>query len=82
MPAIRPLISAVSLPWNTFVAAFLYYTALTLVLIGTSGLSGLFVALAYLTPVALYAAVLANRAVRALADLQIDIGRTPQTLLR
>ena len=82
MPAIRSLTSAVSLPWSAFVAAFLYYTALTLVSIGASELAGAFVAAAYLLPAALYAAVLATRAVRALAHLQIDIGQTPQTLLR
>ena len=80
--AIHALAGAVSVSWSAFVGVFLYYTALTLVAIGAAELSVTFVATAYLLPVALYAIVLANRAVRALAAVQIDIGHTPEALLR
>ncbi len=82
MIAARPWISAVSIPWTAFVGVFLYYTALTLAVLGGADLSARMVALAYLLPVLFYLVLLTTRALRALAALQIDIGHTPQTLLR
>lgn len=76
------MMKAAALPWGAFVAAFLYYTALTLITIGVGELSGVFVAVTYLVPVALYGVVLVSRGLRALAAVQIDIGHTPQALLR
>ena len=78
----RALMSALVVPWNAFVGVFLYYTALTLVMIGGGEISEGFVAAAFLIPVALYAALLMSRAVRGLAGLRVDIGPTPQALLR
>jgi hypothetical protein len=74
------MLSAVMVPWNAFVAAFLYYTVLTLLVLGIANLAGLFMAVAYLLPVALYVGLLGLRAVRALAALQIDLGDTPHAL--
>ncbi len=72
--------AAVLVPWNAFVAAFLYYTLLTLIAIGVADLPAMFVAVAYLLPVALYAGLLVFRAVHALAALPIDISDTPHAL--
>lgn len=75
------LAAAVSVPWNAFIAAFLYYTLLTLASIGLAELPGLFVAISYLLPLALYAGVLIVRAVRALEALPVEIGYDQQLLL-
>jgi hypothetical protein len=72
--------AALMVPWNAFVAAFLYYTLLTLLAIGVADLPNLFVAVAYLLPPAAYLGLLATRAVNALAALPIDIGETPHAL--
>ncbi len=74
------ILSAVMVPWNAFVAAFLYYTILTLLVLGIANLPALFIAVAYLLPVGLYAGLLASRAIRALAALPIDLGETPHAL--
>lgn len=71
---------AIQIPWDAFVAAFLYYTLLTLVAIGVANPPGLFMAAAYLLPVAVYASLVAVRAVQAFAALPIDIGETPHAL--
>ncbi len=76
----RKLLSAVAMPWNAFVAAFLYYVGLTLLAIGVADLPTMFVAVTYLLPVAAYAGLLGTRAVRALAALPIDLGDTPHAL--
>jgi hypothetical protein len=73
-------LSAVAVPWNAFVAAFLYYTLLTLLVLGIANLPALFIAVAYLLPVCLYVGLLVSRAVRALAALPIDLGDTPHAL--
>jgi len=80
MPIAR-LAAAVSVPWNAFIAAFLYYTLLTLASIGLAELPTLFVAISYLLPLALYAGVLIVRAVRALEALPVEIGYDQQLLL-
>ena len=82
MTARRTLISATAIPWNAFVVVFLYYTGLTLLAISVGELSGTFMAAAYLMPAAPYAVLLAHRVMRALAAVKIDIGHTPQALLR
>jgi hypothetical protein len=76
------VVSSVMPPWNAFIAAFLYYTLLTLIAIGVADLAAGFVAVAYLLPVALYAGLLITRGVHALAALPIDIGETPHALMR
>ncbi len=72
--------AALLVPWDAFVAAFLYYTLLTLLAIGVADLPNLFVAVAYLLPPAAYLGLLIVRAVHALAALPIDIGETPHAL--
>jgi hypothetical protein len=74
--------NALALPWDLFVAAFVYYTLLTALVLGVADLAVAFVAVAYLAPVAVGAAILVARALRALARLQIDISPAPQALLR
>jgi len=74
------ILSAVAVPWNAFVATFLYYTLLTLLVLGIANLPAMFIAVAYLLPTVLYAGLLAHRAVRALAALPIDLGDTPHAL--
>ncbi len=72
--------AAFQVPWNAFVAAFLYYTLLTLLAIGVADLPVLFVTVAYLLPPAAYIGLLISRAIQALAALPIDIGETPHAL--
>jgi hypothetical protein len=74
------LLKALLVPWDAFVVAFLYYVGLTLLAIGVANLPVLFVAIAYLLPVGAYLGLLVSRAVRALADLPIDLGETPHAL--
>jgi len=76
------VVAAVSPPWNGFVAAFLYYTLLTLITIGGVDLSFAFMVVSYALPVAAYGALLATRAARALAAMPIEIGETPHALAR
>jgi hypothetical protein len=73
---------AVALPWNAFVAAFLYYTLLTVVVIGGADLGAGVMAVAYILPPALYAGLLLARAVRAISSIEIDLFHTPHALLR
>ena len=74
------LLQALTVPWNAFVGAFLYYVGLTLLAIGVANLPTLFVAVAYLLPVGAYVGLLVSRAVRALAALPIELGETPHAL--
>jgi hypothetical protein len=73
-------LSAVTVPWNAFVAAFLYYVLLTVLVLAIASLPTLFIAVAYLLPVGLYAGLLVLRGVQALAALPIDLGETPHAL--
>ena len=73
MSSVRAVGSALSLPWSAFVAAFLYYAALTLMALGVAGLSGLFVAVSYLLPVAAYLGFLVTRGLRALAGAPVEL---------
>jgi hypothetical protein len=76
----QPLLNAVIVPWNAFVAAFLYYVALTMLAIGVADLPTVFVALTYMLPLVAYGALIGTRAVRALAAMPIDLGDTPHAL--
>ena len=76
------LASGLSLPWNAFVAVFVYFTVLTAAVIGSADFSTLIMAVAYLLPVGLYAGVLASRAVHALTLVDIHFHRTPHAVLR
>jgi hypothetical protein len=76
------IFSALTVPWNAFVGAFLYYTFLTLLTVGGADLPAVAMAVIYLVPLAAYAVFLVNRAVRALAALPIDLGETPHALAR
>jgi hypothetical protein len=77
---VRAVLAAFSLPWNVFVAVFLYYTLLTLLSIGDAGFSPLVMAVVYLVPVVCYVATLLNRGMHALMALPIEIGETPRAL--
>jgi hypothetical protein len=79
-PVGAALLHGLVVPWDGFVVAFLYYVGLTLLAIGVANLPGLFIAVAYLLPVAAYIGLLVMRAVRALAALPIDLGETPHAL--
>jgi hypothetical protein len=74
------LLSAILVPWNAFVGAFLYYVLLTLLAIGVANLATAFVVISYLLPLLAYAALIGTRAIRALAALPIDLGETPHAL--
>jgi hypothetical protein len=74
------VLAALAMPWNAFVAAFLYYTVLTLVAVGVADLPVPFMAVAYLLPVVAYVGALINRGVHALIALPIDLGETPHAL--
>jgi hypothetical protein len=57
----------VSMPWNSFVAAFLYYTLLAALALGGSSARGPVVAGAYGMPLVIWATTIAIRVVRAAA---------------
>ncbi len=75
-------VAAVSVPWNAFVAAFLYFVLLTAAVIGGADFAPLVMAVAYLLPVSLYAVVLASRALHALSAITIDIDHAPHAVIR
>ena len=77
---LRSFVSAFSMPWGSFVAMFLYYVALALLLVGGTQVSPLLVAVVYLAPVVGYVAMLLNRGIHALLALPIEIGETPHAL--
>jgi hypothetical protein len=60
-------LAVLSVPWNAFVAAFLYYTLLALLSLGGLSPSASTVAAAYAAPVIVYGLVLVARAVRRVA---------------
>ncbi len=74
------VLAAFSLPWNAFVAAFLYYVLLALLVVGDAGFSPLVMAAAYLVPVVCYVAMMLSRGIHALVALPIEIGETPHAL--
>jgi hypothetical protein len=73
-------LSAIAVPWSAFVGAFLYYTLLTLLVLGIANLPALFIAVSYLLPAGLYVGVLCVRAMHALVALPIELGDTPHAL--
>lgn len=64
MSRLTNLLSAVSVPWNAFVAAFLYYTLLAVLALGGSSPGTGFVAGAYAMPPVMYGATLMLRLAR------------------
>jgi hypothetical protein len=70
----RAVVAAVSLPWNAFVAMFLYYVLLALFVVGDAAFSPLVMTLVC------YVAMLLNRGIHALVALPIEIGETPHAL--
>ena len=77
---VRAVLAAFSLPWNAFIATFLYYVLLALFVVGDAGFSPLVMAMAYLVPVVCYVAMMLNRGIHALVALPIEIGETPHAL--
>ncbi len=67
--------SFLSVAWGAFVAAFLYYVALTLVAISVEQLPDAAMVAAYLLPVAAYLLLLLSRAIRAVAAVPVEIGQ-------
>ena len=67
-------VNFLAVPWNAFVAAFLYYVALTLVAISVEQLPDVAMAVSYLLPVAAYALFLLSRLVRAVSAVRVEIG--------
>lgn len=63
------LTQAFAVPWNAFVAAFLYYTLLACLALGGVSPGVPVVAIAYLAPVVVYVGTLASRALHAVAGL-------------
>jgi hypothetical protein len=61
------LATAFSVPWNAFVAAFLYYSLLALLALGGSNPGAGLVAGAYAMPPVMYAATMILRVSRAIA---------------
>ena len=72
----------VTLPWNAFIGAFLYYTLLTLIAVGGVNTSAGFMVVAYAVVPVIYGAVLLTRAFQALAALRIDLFNTPHAAIR
>jgi hypothetical protein len=62
---LRAVAAAVSVSWNAFVAAFLYYTLLAVLALGGTSPGVPVVATAYLAPPVMYLVTLLSRAVRA-----------------
>ena len=67
MSRLTTLLTAVSVPWNAFVAAFLYYTLLAVLALGGSNPGTGFVAGAYAMPPVMYGATLLLRMARAVS---------------
>jgi hypothetical protein len=63
--ALRAPLAALSVSWNAFVAAFLYYVLLAVLALGGASPGVPVVATAYLAPPVMYAVTLLSRAVRA-----------------
>ena len=57
----RRMIAAVTVPWGSFVAAFLYYALQTILLIGGVSPDGVVVGLAYVAPPVAYSVFVAAR---------------------
>jgi len=72
----------VSLPWNTFVAAFLYYSLLAALALGGSSARGPVVAGAYGMPVAMWAAAVAVRLIRTAGARVSELAVSPRLALR
>ncbi len=64
---LNKLTTLVSVPWNSFVAAFLYYTLLAAMVLGGSNPGNAAVAGAYAMPPIVYAATILLRLYRAAA---------------
>ncbi len=77
----RNIAAAVSVPWNLFVAAFLYFVLLTAAVIGGADFSATTMMVAYLLPVGAYAAILVSRAVHALGAVVIHIEHAPHAVI-
>jgi hypothetical protein len=73
---------AVSLPWNAFVVAFLYYSLLAVLALGGSSARGSVVAGAYGMPVAVWAVTVAIRLVSAAAARVTLVAASPRLALR
>ncbi len=63
------LTAAVSVPWSSFVVAFLYYTLLAVFVLGGSSPNAGTMLFAYAVPPAMYVSTLSLRAWRAIARM-------------
>ena len=73
--ATRAVVTFFSVPWGAFVAAFLFYVGITLVVFSVQDLPDVALIAAYLLPVAAYLLVLLGRALHALAAVPVHIGQ-------
>jgi hypothetical protein len=76
------VIDMVSMPWNAFVAAFLYYSLLAVLALGGTSARGPVVAGAYGMPVAVWAVTVAIRLVSAAATRVAVVAAAPRLALR
>ncbi len=67
----------VEMPWNAFVAAFLYYTLLAMLALGGTSARGSVVAGAYGAPVVAWGLTIAVRLVRAAWDRAASLASRP-----
>ena len=67
-PALSRLQALVSVPWNAFIAAFLYYTFLTVLAVGGTSPGAPVVVTAYGIPVGAYTVTVGVRLVRLAAS--------------
>jgi hypothetical protein len=72
----------VSMPWNAFVAAFLYYSLLAVLALGGSSARGPVVAGAYGMPVVVWAVTVAIRLVAAAGARVTALAASPRLALR
>jgi hypothetical protein len=75
-------VEAISLPWNAFVAAFLYYSLLAVLALGGTSARGPVVAGAYGMPAAVWAVTIAIRLVSAAASRVTVVAASPRLALR
>jgi hypothetical protein len=68
----------VAIPWNAFVAAFLYYSLLAVLALGGTSARGPVVAGAYGMPVAMWAVTVAVRLIRAGGARVAELAASPR----
>ncbi len=78
---VTSLIAFFAVPWDAFVAAFLFYAVLTLVVLGGADVSSPLLAAAYLAIPVAYVMLLVRRAARVVAHAAIPAAGDTALLL-